>query len=61
MAVFGVMGVLFEQIELFLDPVGLQVVKVLFVLGLVLFVLLKHHVDSLAIFDVLDGVRQICC
>ena len=58
-AVFDIIWILFEQIELFLDSPGLNVVKVLFILGLVLFVPFEHHVDSFAIFDVLDGLRQI--
>ena len=58
-AVFDIIWILFVQIELFLDPSGLDVVKVFFILGLVFFVPFEHHVDSLAIFDVLDGLRQI--
>ena len=58
-AVFDIVWVFFVQIELFLDPSGLDMVEVLFVLGLVLFVPFEHHVDSFAIFDFLDGLRQI--
>ena len=53
MAIFEVIWVLFEQIEFFLDPPRLEVVKVLFVLGLVFFVPLEHQEDSFAFLDVL--------
>ena len=58
-AVFGIIWVLFEQIELFYDHFGLEQIKALFVLSLVLFVFLEHHEDFLTIFDVLDGLCLI--
>ena len=53
LAVFDIIWVLFEQIEFFLDPPRLEVVKVLFVLWLIFFVPLEHQEDSFAFLDVL--------
>ena len=58
-AISDVIRVLFEQILLFLDPPGLRVVKVLFVLGLVLFVSLEPHKDFFALKDFFNEERQI--
>ena len=52
-AISDVIRVLFEQIELFLDPPGLEVVKVQFVLGLVFLVSLELHEDFFAPLDFL--------
>ena len=59
MAICDVIGVLFEQIELFLDPPGLDVVKVLFVLGLVFLVSLEPHKDFFALKNVFNEERQM--
>ena len=58
-AISDVIRVLFEQILLFLDPPGLRVVKVLFVLGLVLFVSLEPHKDFFALKNVFNEERQM--
>ena len=58
-AISDVIRVLFEQIELFLDPPGLEVVKVLFVLGLVFLVPLELHKDFFALLELSDEVSQI--
>ena len=59
LTICDVIWVLFKQIELFLDPPGLRVVKVLFVLGLVLFVPLEHHEAFFTHQDVLYEEGQI--
>ena len=58
-AISDVIRVLFEQIELFLDPPGLDVVKVLFVLGLVFLVSLELHKDFFALKNVFNEERQM--
>ena len=60
LAVNDVIWVLFEQVELFLDPSGLEVVKVLFVLGLIFLVPLESHIDFFALLDLLYEFGQIC-
>ena len=60
LAICDVIRVLFEQIELFLDPPRLEVVKVLFVLGLVFLVSLESHIDFFALLDLLHEFGQIC-
>ena len=60
LAVNDVIWVLFEQVELFLDPSGLEVVKVLFVLGLIFLVPLESHIDFFALLDFLYEFGQIC-
>ena len=56
-----VIWVLLEQIELFLDPPGLDVVKVLFVLRLVFLVSLELYEDFFALLDFFHEFGQICC
>ena len=59
LAICDVIRVLFEQIELFLDPPRLDVVKVLFVLGFVFLVSLELYEDFFALKNVFNEERQM--
>ena len=59
LAACDVVWVLFEKIKFFLDPPGLGVVKVPFVLGIIFLVPLEHQIDFFTLLDILHELCQL--